>query len=96
LLIGSASVRIAWEILDSVRPGVIPPIVRFRLAEQIANACGALDDIQLLSVHALQLRDFFGTMDTATIGMIAGLSPDLIVHLTRLSIHSPANENEIK
>jgi len=28
------------------------------LAEQIANACGALDDIQKTAVYALELRDF--------------------------------------
>ena len=92
-----ASVRIAWEILDSVRPGVIPPIVRFRLAEQIANACSALDDVQKTTIYALELRDFFIKMRPEIVVKIAELSPELIMHLSRLAAYSaPANENEIK
>src|SRR5882724_8635685 len=79
------SVRIAWEILDSVRPGVIPPIIRFRLAEQIASACRGVDAIQQAAVHAIQLRDFL-IANPETIAKIADTMPDLTVLLTRLAM----------
>ncbi len=39
------SVQLAWTILDSVRPGVIPPIVRFDLAAKIVAAFTHIDNL---------------------------------------------------
>jgi|SRR5882672_948141 len=88
-----ASVRIAWEIMDTVRPGRIPPILRFMLAKQIANAVAAIDPIQRVAAHAIALQAFFMKMDSDAIRQIAEISPGLVEHIVRLSFHATPNDN---
>lgn len=90
------SVRVAWDILDGVRPGRLPPILRFYLARHISNAVAGINEVQRVAAAAIELRDFFVGMPPQVVHHIAILSPELVQHLGRLAFRVPANENEDK
>jgi len=82
------SVRIAWRILDSVVPGRIPVIIRYQLAEQIANACAGIDQTALTMVRAIELCDFFTKMDEEQVRKIAEISPELVESLCQVGFQA--------
>lgn len=87
------SVRVAWQIMDTVRPGVIPAIIRFDLARQIANACAGVDEIQAAALRTIDLSRFWMSMEPDKVDRIAEISPELVRHMARL-LFRPANENQ--
>jgi hypothetical protein len=75
----SAAVQLAWKILDTVRPGVIPPIVRFELANQIIYWFGAIE-------VAKDLTDYDATITEPDLQQIREIAPDLFVRISNLSV----------
>ena len=81
------SVQVAWRILDGVRPGLIPPMVRFTLADKIAKAVAFVDTLGPSTDLALSLGDYFLAMTDKpeTISALAAIDQQLTSMLARLA-----------
>jgi hypothetical protein len=78
------SVRRAWQILDCIRPGLIPPIARFELAAQIAGSFEGMDSLAPIMKLSTIISDVFTDLSNEQIKALEAVSPGLVEKITFL------------